>query len=127
MAKQSGGEQPPAISTTRTGDAAFQADEDVAEVRLRPWLVLRLQHARSRIARFRTHGGGNEFFRRRRFRTESPQCLRRILQQLEADRPLSIHEAAKRSFVNAEAPRGSSRAAEYLDAVREMSGEVRWR
>lgn len=36
LAQQSGGEQPLAISTTRTGDAALQAEEDVAEVRLRP-------------------------------------------------------------------------------------------
>jgi hypothetical protein len=36
MGEQSGGEQPPALPTTRARDAQVQANEGATEVRLRP-------------------------------------------------------------------------------------------
>ena len=74
-----------------------------------------------------TYSLGNEIFRRGRFRDEHPQGLRRILEQLRADRPFSVDEPSERSFIDAKSPRSGSCAAEYLDAMGKMSGQVRLR
>jgi len=76
------------------------------------------------LARFRTHGSDNGLFRRPCFGNEASQGLRRIAQQAFADRSFSRDETAKGTFVDAKPPGRGRRAAKYLDAMGELSGEV---
>lgn len=80
--------------------------------------------AELRLVRFRTQGGNDVFFCRRRFLDEGSQGLRGILHQMDADGPFAIYETPDGTFVNAETPREGGRAAEYLNAVGKVLGKI---
>ncbi|GAD51006.1 hypothetical protein NT2_14_00100 [Caenibius tardaugens NBRC 16725] len=63
-------------------------------------------------------------FSRRRFFDEGAQGLCGVLYQPGADGALAIDEPPDGTFVYAEAPRSSGGAAEYLNAVGEVRGEI---